>query len=367
MLCEDRITHDVPLASLSTLELGGPARHLIHATDEETVLRALQWACSRGLSAIVLGGGSNVVIADHGFDGLVIRMAQRGVMMRGGRDIAWVTAQAGEPWDLLVALTVSEGLAGIECLSGIPGLVGAAPIQNVGAYGQEVSETIALVRVLDRKSLEIREMTPGECRFAYRDSLFKHSPDRFIVLAVTFALRPGGSASVRYPELREAIGASHAGLPPALVREAVIALRRRKSMVLDPTDENRRSVGSFFLNPVLSSEQAGRVVERALFCGVAASASDVPQFPMEGGRVKLSAGWLIERAGIRKGERHGQVGISSRHALALVHHGGGGASELLGLARYVLDAVFERFGVTLMPEPVFVGFEVVDPLRAQVK
>ena len=363
MICEERIAHNVPLAPLCTFELGGPARHLIEAPDEETVIDALRWARQRSLATVVLGGGSNVVIADRGFDGLAIRMVQRGVEVRRKEGVAWVTALAGEPWDPVVELAVSEGFAGIECLSGIPGLVGAAPIRNLGAYGQEVSETLASVRVLDSKTLEIREMPASECRFAYRDSIFKQAPtNRFIVLAVTFALRASSAAVVLHPELARALDFSHARPTLALVRETVIALRRHKSMVLDSTDENRRSAGSFFTHPIVSTKQAVRVVERALAADLVSNASDVPHFPMKGGRVKLVAGWLIERAGVRKGERHGRVGISSRHALALVHHGGGITSELLGLACRVRDAVFDCFGVRLIAEPAFVGFGTKDPL-----
>lgn len=363
MRTEEWIARDVPLAPLCTLELGGLARHLIEAPDEETLLEGLRWARARDLAVVVLGGGSNVVIADQGFDGLVVRMAQRGIALRRAGEVVWLTAQAGESWDLLVALAVSEGLAGIECLSGIPGRVGATPIQNVGAYGQEVSETIASVRVLDGQTLEIREMAPGACQFAYRDSRFKRAPiGRWIILAVTFALRPGGKPTVRYPELVRAIGAAHARPSLAQVCETVLALRRRKSMVLDPEDENRRSVGSFFTNPIVSAEEVDRVVQSALAAGSVRNAAEVPQFPMDDGRVKLAAGWLIEQAGIRKGARHGHVGISSRHALALIHHGGGTTSELLDLARHVRHAVLERFGVSLTPEPVFIGFNAEDPL-----
>ncbi|MGE5235414.1 MAG: UDP-N-acetylmuramate dehydrogenase [Acidobacteriota bacterium] len=351
-----------PLAALTTLGLGGPARHLATLHDEREVMEALDWADQRGEPVAVLGGGSNLVVADTGFDGLVVRMALRGARVARTATEARLTAAAGEPWDQLVALAVDEGWAGLECLSGIPGLVGAAPIQNVGAYGQEVAETIAAVRVVDRSTRSIHELTPLECRFAYRDSAFKQDAGRLIVLAVTFRLRPGGAPSVRYPELSRALGARAASAGLADVREAVLGLRRAKSMVLERDGENRHSVGSFFVNPVLSEEQADAVARRALAAGDVASADELPRFPAPDGRVKLSAAWLVEHAGFARGTRRGHVGVSSRHALALVHHGGGTTAELIALARSVRDAVMRRFAVRLRPEPSFLGFARPDPL-----
>ena len=345
------VASDVPLAPLTTLELGGPARFFVRAEDEATVAQALHWARGRGLPVFVLGGGSNLVVSDDGFEGLVLQAALPGLTFREEGGEVLVEAGAGQPWDALVAEAVGRGLGGVECLSGIPGFVGATPIQNVGAYGQEVSETIRRVRVLDRATQVVSELDPGACGFGYRDSNFKRAPERHVVLAVTFALRPGGAPTIRYPELRAAV-AEGASLPE--VRETVLALRRRKSMVLDPTDENRRSAGSFFMNPVVASEEAERVAAQAVAEGLAADAAQVPRFPAPGG-VKLAAGWLIERAGIAKGLRQGSVGISSRHALALVHHGGGTTAELLGLARLVRDTVAARFGVRLVPEPTLLS------------
>ncbi len=361
----DRILDRVPLAPLTTLELGGEARHLIEARDAGDVVTALRWARGSGLAAAVLGGGSNLVVADEGFDGLVVRMVQRGVEVRPEGNRVLVTAQAGEPWDALVARTVDERLAGLECLSGIPGLAGATPIQNVGAYGQEVSETIARVRVLDRRTLETRDLTPDACAFAYRDSAFKRAPDRWVVLSVTFALRPEGAPSVRYAELARALDVQPDGPAPPLgrVRETVIALRRGKSMVIDAADSNRRSAGSFFTNPIVTEQEAARVVAHAVSLGIVADASSVPRWPAPGG-VKLAAGWLIERSDITKGLRRGAVGISSRHALALVHHGGGTSRALLDLALEVREAVRARFGVVLRPEPVLLGIAGDHPLLA---
>ena len=348
----------VPLAPLTTLELGGDARHFVEAADEDAIAEALRWADARGLPVLILGGGSNVVIADRGWDGLCVRIATRGRRFDESDGSVLATAAAGEPWDDLVAESVARGLAGLECLSGIPGLVGATPIQNVGAYGQEVADTIRSVKVLDRASKQVHELPPDACGFGYRDSAFKRAHadgrDRHVVLAVTFALRPGGAPTLRYRELAEAVGAAPR---PTLAetRATVLALRRRKSMVIADGDPNRRSVGSFFMNPIVSAAQADDVAARAVARGAIAAAADMPRWPAPGGAVKLSAGWLIERAGIRKGHRRGAVGVSTAHALALVHHGGGSTAALLELAREVGDAVHAQFAMTLLPEPTMIG------------
>ena len=338
----------VPLAPLTTLGLGGPARHFVAAPDDETLLAALRWADGRGLPVLVLGGGSNLVVGDAGFDGLVVQVATRGRRFESAGAETTVTAAAGEPWDELVADAVARDLGGVECLSGIPGLVGATPIQNVGAYGQEVAETIRAVRVVERGSGRVHELVPEACGFGYRDSAFKRDPGRFVVLAVTFALRPGAPPTLRYRELAEALAARER---PTLAetRRTVLALRAAKSMVLAPADPNRRSVGSFFTNPVLSAADADAVAARS------GAGETVPRWPAPGGGVKLSAGWLIERAGFAKGLSRGAVGISSAHALALVHHGGGTTAALVALAREIRDGVRTRFGVTLVPEPTLVG------------
>jgi UDP-N-acetylmuramate dehydrogenase len=348
------VRDDVPLAPLTTLELGGRARHFVEAPTEEVVLEALRWARARGVPAFILGGGSNVVVGDRGFDGLVVRMTARGRAFAAVGDETRVTAAAGEPWDELVADTVARGLAGLECLSGIPGLVGATPVQNVGAYGQEVAETIRGVRVVDRRHGAIAELSPEACAFAYRDSAFRRAPERWVVLAVTFGLRAGGAATLRYRELADAL-AGDAAPTLATTRATVLALRRRKSMVIDAADPNRRSVGSFFTNPIVDAAVAERLAARAAAESLVPTAADVPRWPAGPGQVKLSAGWLIERAGIAKGLRAGAVGVSTRHALALVHHGDGTTEALVALARTVRDAVATRFGVTLVPEPIFVG------------
>jgi UDP-N-acetylmuramate dehydrogenase len=262
-----------------------------------------------------------------------------------------VTAAAGEPWDDLVGQTVERGWAGLECLSGIPGLVGATPIQNVGAYGQDVSQTITALRAVDRRTRRPLTLAAAECRFGYRDSLFRSGePDRYVVLAVTYRLACDGVPAVRYAELQRHLEGR--GIPaPSLaqVRESVLAIRRAKSMVLEDGDENRRSCGSFFVNPVVTAAEAARIGT------LAAPAGGMPQWPEADGRVKLSAAWLIERAGFARGDRLGAVGLSTRHTLAIVCHAGARAAEVAAFARRVRGGVAERFGVRLSPEPVFWG------------
>ena len=336
-----------PLAPRCSLGVGGPARYLVEAHDEETVREALAWAHARGQALHVLGGGTNLVVADEGVDGLVLAVALRGVSVQTSGPDVELTAGAGEPWDALVQLAVERGWAGIECLSGIPGLVGATPIQNVGAYGQEVSETVMSVRALDTRDGEVRTLLPAECRFAYRDSVFKSGePGRWVILAVRYRFRPGGAPTIRYPEVEEhlvARGIAAATLADA--RSSVLAIRRAKSMVLDPDDSNRRSCGSFFVNPVVSAEHADRLTALGL-------SPPMPRWPQSDDRVKLSAAWLIERAGFPRGYRKGSTGLSTRHALAIVAHDGARAREVLGFARRLQEAVRSRFGVALVPEPV---------------
>ncbi len=348
------VVPSAPLTPLTTFELGGPARFLSGITDASDVASALRWAKERDLPTFILGGGSNLVVADEGFQGLALHMRTRGLRWIQAGSELHVEVQAGESWDDVVAEAVHRHAAGIECLSGIPGTVGAAPVQNIGAYGQEVAETIRSVRALDRHTLEVRDLAPGDCGFDYRASLFKREPDRFVILSVTLGLRVGGRPALRYAELSAAFsGNSNPSL--AEVREAVLALRRRKSMVLDQADPNRRSAGSFFTNPVVAADFAAEIAHRAVAAGCVREPEDIPRFALADGRVKLAAGWLIERAGLPKGFRMGPVGISSRHALALVHHGGGTTADLLRLAQHVRTVVFDRFAIDLSPEPVFLG------------
>jgi UDP-N-acetylmuramate dehydrogenase len=347
------VEHHVPLAARCTLGVGGSARFFVRAQDERTLVQALEWADQGGVALRVLGGGSNVVIADEGLDALVIRIMLRGRRVRdeGDQDVE-LTAAAGEPWDDVVEYAVGRGWAGLECLSGIPGLVGAAPIQNIGAYGQDVSQTIARVRAYDRISRSIVMLPPDECAFGYRDSMFKSvSPDRYVVLDVTFRLAKGGAPTIRYAELEARLAEQRLDRPSLDdVRRAVMAIRRSKSMVIDPDDPNRRSCGSFFVNPVVTPEELSHVERRA------GGPDSMPRFPQSDGQHKLSAAWLIERAGFQKGQRRGAVGLSTRHALALVCHDGAKAGSVIAFAREIRDRVRDRFGVVLMPEPVLWGF-----------
>jgi UDP-N-acetylmuramate dehydrogenase len=340
------------LSGYTTLRLGGPAARLVEAATDEQLRAAVGAGTSAGEPLLLLAGGSNVVVADAGFPGTVVRIATRGIAREG--DVLHVAA--GEPWDAFVAHAVAGGLAGIECLSGIPGSVGATPIQNVGAYGQEVSETIVSVRVLDRATGEITDLAPEDCAFSYRSSAFKRQPARRVVLRVSYGLTPGGqSGRILYAELARALGVEvGATAPVAAVREAVLGLRRGKGMVLDPADPDSVSAGSFFTNPILTPAQFAALQER-----VAATLGDgarPPAFPEAGGDVKTSAAWLIERAGFTRG--HGDpegIAISSKHVLALTNRGGGTTAGLVTLAREIADRVEATFGVTLTPEPVFVG------------
>ena len=340
----------VALAPHCTLGVGGPARWFVDAADEGAVLEAVAWARDRGAGFRILGGGSNVVVADAGVEALVVRVSLRGVNSETRAGRVELTAAAGEPWDDLVATTVARGWAGLECLSGIPGLVGATPIQNVGAYGQEVGETVAAVRALDTRSGRVVTLAGGECGFGYRDSRFKTAePGRWVVLGVVYHLRPAGAAAVRYADVERHLAGRGVTAPSlADVRESVLAVRRAKSMVLDPADPNRRSCGSFFVNPVVSAEAAAKVEARALDPGM-------PRWTQPDGRVKLSAAWLIEQAGFRRGLREGPVGLSTRHALAIVAHDGARAGDVVGLARRIQGTVEARFGIRLTPEPVYWG------------
>ena len=346
---------DAPLAPLTTLRLGGPAHRLVTAATEDELVAAVRACDAVAEPVLVLAGGSNVVIADEGFAGTVVRVATRGIERSVAGERVRVRVAAGEPWDDLVAALVADGLAGVECLAGIPGSTGATPIQNVGAYGQEVAATIGSVRVLDRHSGEIAELDAQACGFGYRSSVFKHAA-RHVVLGVTFELAAAGvSEPLRYAELARALGVAVGDRAPLQdVRAAVLALRRGKAMVVDPGDHDTWSAGSFFTNPILDAaafERLGRRAAEAL----GEDADAPPRFPEADGRVKTSAAWLIERAGFRKGERRGAVGLSTRHALALTNRGGATTAELLGFAREIAGAVEERFGVHLEPEPVLVG------------
>ncbi|NNG84416.1 MULTISPECIES: UDP-N-acetylmuramate dehydrogenase [Streptomyces] len=342
----------VPLAPLTTLRLGGPAARLVTATTDEQVIAAVREADDAGTPLLIVAGGSNLVVADEGFDGTVLRIATSGLTLGGTR----LELAAGENWSQAVAHAVEAGLAGIECLAGIPGSAGATPVQNVGAYGQEVSRTLTEVVAYDRRTREIVTLPNEECGFAYRDSRFKQDPARHVVLRVRFALEDAGglSAPLRYAETARVLGVEPGErVPAATARETVLKLRAGKGMVLDPEDHDTWSAGSFFTNPVLDEAQFAAFLERVH--ERLGPDTVPPAFPDGEGRTKTSAAWLIDRAGFTKGYGSGPARISTKHTLALTNRGAATTADLLALAREVRDGVRAAFGITLTNEPVTVG------------
>jgi UDP-N-acetylmuramate dehydrogenase len=338
---------DAPvLADLTTLRVGGPAARVVVADDEAALVAAVRDADADGTPALVVAGGSNLLVADSGYPGTVVLVRTSGVAVEadtcGG---AWVTVAAGEDWDAFVARTVAEEWAGLEALSGIPGSVGATPIQNVGAYGQEVGHVVARVRTWDRLERTRRTFAAGDCGFGYRTSRFKAEPGRYLVLEVSLQLRLSPTSEpIRYAELARSLGIEVGQRAPlAEVRDAVLALRRGKGMVLDGVDHDTWSAGSFFTNPVLDPPSAAQLPV------------DAPRFDVGGGRVKTSAAWLIEHAGFVRGHGRGPATLSTKHVLALTNRGGASAADILDLAREVRAGVAATFGVVLVPEPVLVG------------
>lgn len=343
----------VLLADLTTLGLGGPARSLVEATTPDDVAAAVGDADREGSGVLVLGGGSNLVVADAGVDVPVVRIAVRGMQVEQHADHSSVTIGAGENWDDVVAELTAAGFAELAPLSGIPGSAGATPIQNVGAYGTEISQCLTQVSMYDRATGEIRTVPAGELGLGYRTSILRGT-DRAVVTAITLRLRRADT-QVRYAELARALGVSPGDtVPGSQVREAVLALRRGKGMVLDPSDPDTRSAGSFFTNPILDAEAADKAT--AAIRGKLGEDVEFPAYPSPGG-VKLSAAWLIERAGFTKGHPGpgGRVAVSSKHTLALTNRGGGSTEDLLALAREIRDGVRDAFTVTLHPEPVLIG------------
>ncbi|MCS0602936.1 UDP-N-acetylmuramate dehydrogenase [Streptomyces sp. LP11] len=350
-----QVLHDAPLAPLTTFRLGGPAARLVTAATDAEVIAAVREADESGTPLLVVGGGSNLVIGDKGFDGTALRIATRGVELRG----TTLELAAGEVWSDAVARTVEAGLAGIECLAGIPGSAGATPIQNVGAYGQEVSATISEVVAYDRRTGETVTLDNADCDFSYRHSRFKADPERHVVLRVRFELEDaaGMSAPVRYAEVARALGVEPGDrVPLADARETVLKLRAGKGMVLDPEDHDTWSAGSFFTNPILTEEEFAafhaRVRERL------GADAEPPGHPAGEGRRKTSAAWLIDKAGFTKGYGSGPARISTKHTLALTNRGGATTEDLLALAREVVVGVREAFGITLVNEPVTVGADL---------
>ncbi len=340
------IEENVPLAPLTTFKIGGNAKLFARACSEHDVIAAFEFATTPSIPLFILGGGSNVLIADNGFDGLVLQNGIKGVReISDGQDGMLIEVGAGEDWDGFVAHAVGKRWAGVECLSGIPGLVGGTPVQNVGAYGQDVSETIVSVRCLDRQTGKILTLSNSECEFQYRQSIFNSNQrDRFIVLNVLFMLRPHGIPKIAYRDLVDRFEGHEASL--AEVRDAVMEIRRSKSMVIDPTDPNSRSAGSFFKNPVVSSKT---------FEEIRTSFPDIPHFET-GDQVKIPAAWLIEKAGFSKGFVAGEAGISSKHTLAIINRGSARAEEIVVLMKRIKGAVEREFGIELTPEPIFIGF-----------
>ena len=341
-----QIEEQVLLAPYTTLGIGGPARWMLTASTEEEVPAAVEFARARSLPLFVLGGGSNLLVADTGFYGVVLRMGIRGIARAG--DV--LQAGAGEPWEALVQAAVDAGIAGVECLAGIPGTVGGTPVQNVGAYGQEVSETIQRVRCFDTASGTFLDLSNADCGFAYRTSVLNTSErGRYIVTSVDFRLQPGGAPRLAYADLRKYFGERTSPSLPETA-DAVRSIRRGKSMVIDPADPNSRSAGSFFRNPVISSGLLQRVAEAA---GV--SRDVVPHWPAGEALMKLPAAWLLEQAGFVRGYALGNAGISTKHTLALVNRGGATAAELMALRDTIVAEVERQFGVRLEQEPVSVG------------
>jgi UDP-N-acetylmuramate dehydrogenase len=338
------------LSALTTFRVGGPARRFVIARTEADLIAAVRAADARGEPVLLVGGGSNLLVADDGFPGLVVLVALRGFAAQPDGDGLGAVASAGEPWDDFVVWTLAHGRTGAEALSGIPGTVGAAPVQNIGAYGAEAADVIASVRVFDRQRDEVRTFTAADCGFGYRTSLFKQTPDRYVVLSVGCRFQPGPlSAPIAYSELAHYLGVE-AGqqVRATFVRSAVLTIRGTKGMLPDPGDPDTWSAGSFFKNPVLPSAQAVRLPAAA------------PRWAQSDGTVKVSAAWLIEQAGFSKGYGAGPARLSSRHVLALTNRGTATAADLLALAAAVRDGVRSAYGVTLEPEPVLVGCRLPD-------
>ena len=337
------------LAKYTSLHIGGPAKKFVHVATEEELVSAVKAADAAGEEVLIIGGGSNVLVGDEGFNGTVIRVETKGNSYHvdacsGGM----ITVAAGEDWDEFVEWILNKGFAGLETMSGIPGTVGGAPIQNIGAYGHEVSEVIARVRTWDRKTGEYKTFSNSECEFSYRSSVFKKNPGRYVIIDVTFQLRNGEmSLPITYKELASYLGVDlEARALVSDVRKAVLALRAAKGMLLDEKDHDTWSAGSFFVNPIVSKEIAATLP------------ADAPRWPQADGRIKTSAAWLMENAGMKKGKAHNGAAISNKHVLALVNTGSATAADIVDIARSARSAVQEKFGITLEPEVQFVGLSL---------
>lgn len=348
------LQENIPLAPLTTFRIGGPARYFVAVKSAVEVQEATLFAEAKNLPLFVLGGGSNLLVGDAGWPGLVLHVAIPGIDRHAGTDHmgrVLFDVGAGESWDRFVSQAVAAKCAGVECLSGIPGSVGATPVQNVGAYGQEVSETIESVEVFDTEDRQLREFCPEACAFGYRSSIFNTSDrGRFIVLRVTYALRPGGEAHIQYADLKRHFAGRETRPNLAEVREAVRHIRARKGMLITEGDPDCRSAGSFFKNPVISADQHADLERRASAKGLA-----LPAYPALEKNKKVSAAWLVEHSGFSRGYGFGRVGLSSKHALALINRGGASATEVVAFQNQIGHRVEEIWGVRLEPEPVFVG------------
>jgi UDP-N-acetylmuramate dehydrogenase len=343
-----RVQSDIPLAPLTTIGVGGSARWFVRAASAEDVSFAHAWSRDRNVAFTVMGGGSNVIISDSGIDGLVVQIAIEGIQFTARGATTVVRAGAGEVWDTVVAQSTERGAQGLECLSGIPGTVGGTPVQNVGAYGQEVADTLSEVTVFDRKSGEIGSLRGAECGFGYRTSRFKSSDGgRYVICDATYELSDRRPVAT-YPDLIRLLEQWGVRSPTvADMRAAVLSIRRSKGMVVDATDPDTRSVGSFFMNPIVDAAHHARMTS---------ADGAAPGFAMPDGRVKVPAAWLIERSGFSRGYGAGVVGLSSKHPLAIVNRGGATARDVVALARRIQQQVADRFEVWLGPEPTFIGF-----------
>jgi UDP-N-acetylmuramate dehydrogenase len=346
------IQENVALAPLTTMGVGGPARFFVEGASTVEIREAVEYAKTRNLPLLVLGGGSNLIVSDAGWPGLVLKVAIQGINHRHGHGTAYFDAGAGEDWDQFVAMTVQHDCAGVECLSGIPGSVGGTPVQNVGAYGQEVAETIDSLVALDVRSGEEEEFEKADCGFAYRTSIFNTTQrGHYVILRVSYALVHDGEPRVAYADLQRHFAGLSRKPTLAEVREAVRQIRASKSMLLIPGDEDARSAGSFFKNPVLSAQEFDALKQRA-----AARTLQVPSYPALEAQRKVPAAWLVEQSGFPKGYGNGRVGLSRKHALALVNRGGATAAEIVTIKDEIQRKVEERWGIRLEPEPVLVGF-----------
>jgi UDP-N-acetylmuramate dehydrogenase len=347
-----QIEENISLAEYTTLKIGGKARFFVWVNHENEIIEALRFADENDREVFVLGGGSNILIADEGFDGLVLHIALKGISVEHKENKSLVTAKAGEDWDDFCKFCVGENLQGVECLSGIPGFVGGTPVQNVGAYGQEVSETIVSVRVYDRTENRAKELSNADCGFAYRTSIFNTvEKNRYVVLAATFRLEQNGAPKIVYRDLREIFGEKLPTLQET--RAAILKIRAAKSMVINAADPNSQSAGSFFKNPMVSRSQFSEIEKRAGKSGI----ETIPYFKTDENYLKIPAAWLIENSGFQKGYRSGNAGISTNHTLAIVNFGNATAKEILELKNEIQAKVKKIFGIELKPEPIFVGIK----------